>query len=189
MYKVYPSLLAVVLGGVGLTVGAAEYEIDPSHTYPNFTVSHLGFSSQHGRFNNTQGTLVLDRENGRGAVDIVIDAASIDTGHDKRDDHLRSPDFLNAVEYPEITYKADKVTFQGDKQALVEGELTLLGVAKPVTLQVTDMVCGPHPRNQQELCGFSATASIKRSDFGMNYGVPAIGDEMELTFQVEAYKK
>ena len=182
-------LFAVAVLAVSTSALAAEYEIDPAHTYPNFAISHLGFSTMHGRFGNTSGTLTMDREAGTGAVDIVIDASSIDTGHEKRDEHLSSPDFLNAVEFPEITYKSTNVSFDGEDKATVEGELTILGETKPVTLNVDSIVCGTHPMNQKELCGFNATAQIKRSDFGMDYGLPAIGDEMQLTFQVEAYQK
>lgn len=168
-------------------LAADSYTIDPSHTYPNFTISHLGFSTMHGRFNKTTGKLTMDKAKGTGSVDITIDAASIDTGFEKRNEHLRSPDFLNAAESPEITYKSTKVTITGDK-ATVEGNLTIMGTSKPVTLNVDKITCGAHPMNKKEMCGFNATAAIKRSDFGVKYGLPAIGDEMQLNLEVEAFK-
>jgi polyisoprenoid-binding protein YceI len=165
------------------------YDLDPTHTYPNFTINHLGFSTMHGRFNSSMGTIQLDLAGKKGSVEITIEAASIDTGFKKRDDHLRSPDFLNVVEYPQITYKSTKVSFTGDKQATVEGNLTIMGVTKPVTLNVTSINCGVHPFNKKEVCGFDANATIKRSDFGVKYGLPAIGDEMKLQLEAEGVKK
>ena len=183
------TLIALAALGIAAQASAADYQIDPNHTYPHFAIDHLGFSTMHGRFNTTEGTISLDREQGTGSVDITIDAASIDTGLDKRDDHLRSPDFLNVVEFPEITYSADTVSFEGENQATVEGELTILGVSQPVTLNVDNISCGTNPMSQNETCGFNATATIKRSDFGINYGIPNLGDEMQLTFEVEAVRQ
>ena len=166
---------------------ADTYTFDSPHTFPNFVINHLGFSNIHGRFNNTTGTMTMDREKGTGSVEVVIDAASIDTGFKKRDDHLRSPDFFNVNEFPEITFKSTKVSFKG-KGAEVTGNLTMKGVTKPVTLTVDSINCGPHPFNKKEMCGFGATATIKRSDFGVNYGLPAIGDEITLSLDAEAVK-
>ena len=182
------TILGVTLLSVSSLTLAADYQIDPAHTFPHFAINHLGFSTMHGRFNKTEGMLSLDQEKGLGSVEVTIDAASIDTGHQKRDDHLRSPDFLNVVEFPEITFKSTQVTFNGD-QATVVGDLTIMGVSKPVTLQVAKISCGVHPMNKKDTCGFDATAQIKRSDFGVNYGIPNIGDEMNLTFEVEAAKQ
>lgn len=178
---------ALIMIPLTSAMAADTYTIDPAHTYPHFAINHLGFSTMHGRFNKTSGTLTIDQAKGSGSVDIKIDAASIDTGFEKRNDHLRSPDFLNAAESPEITYKSTKVTINGDK-ATVEGNLTIMGTSKPVTLNVTRFKCGTHPMNKKDVCGFDATASIKRSDFGVKYGLPAIGDDMQLTFEVEAVK-
>ena len=166
---------------------AASYSIDPTHTYPNFTINHLGFSTLHGRFGKTSGSLTMDKAKGTGSVDIVIDAASIDTGHKKRDDHLRSPDFFNAVEFPEITFKSTKVTFSGTG-ATVVGDLTMKGVTKSVTLAVDSINCGVHPFSKKDVCGFDATGKIKRSDFGIKYALPAVGDEVNLMIEVEAVK-
>lgn len=166
---------------------AESYTIDPFHTYPNFEINHLGFSTMHGRFGKTEGKLTIDWANNTGTVDIVIDAASIDTGMKKRDDHLRSPDFLNAAEFPEITYKSTKVKINDDKTARVDGNLTIMGVTRPVTLEVESINCGEHPMQKgTHVCGFDAEGEIKRSDFGITYALPAVGDEMELKIQVEA---
>ena len=163
------------------------YTIDPAHTFPYFAIDHLGFSTLHGRFNKTKGTIVIDQEAKTGSVKLVIDAESIDTGHKKRDDHLRSPDFLSAAEFPEITYQSRKISIDGDT-ATVEGDLTISGTTKPVTLDVSRISCGIHPFNKKEVCGFDASANISRSNFGITYGSPGIGDTMQLTFSVEGIK-
>lgn len=170
------------------TVLAESYSIDPAHTYVSFAINHLGFSTLRGKFNQQSGSLYYDAAAKKASVTIEIDAASIDTGHEKRDAHLSSPDFLNAVENPTITFQSTGVTWNGDQLATVTGDLTLLGVSKPVTLQVTAMKCGAHPFSKKQVCGFDAIASIRRSDFGINYGLPAIGDVLELNIEVEASK-
>ncbi|NOX26904.1 MAG: polyisoprenoid-binding protein [Gammaproteobacteria bacterium] len=171
-----------------ITIAApVTYTIDPTHTYPHFAIDHLGFSTMHGRFNKTEGSIVIDQEAKTGSVKIIIDAESVDTGHKKRDDHLRSPDFLNAAEFPEITYESTKVSINGNT-ATVEGELTIAGTSKAVTLNVSKISCGVHPFNKKEVCGFDASATISRADFGITYGSPAIGDSMTLTFEVEGIK-
>ncbi len=179
----------LALSAVG--VQAAEFfKIDPAHTYPHFAISHLGFSTLYGRFNQTTGKFFIDWERGTGSVEVEIAAVSIDTGHKKRDDHLRSPDFLNVMEFPKILYRSTKVRIDQDKKsAVVEGELTLHGVTKPVTLTVERINCGVHPMNKKYICGFDARAKIKRSDFGITYALPAIGDEMELWFEVEGIRE
>jgi len=171
------------------SANAASYKIDPAHTYPNFTVDHLGFSTMHGQFAKTTGTLELDMAAGTGAVNIVIDAASIYTGFKKRDDHLRSPDFFNVVEYPEITFKSTSAKLS-EKGGTVEGTLAIMGVTKKITLDVSKVKCGKHPFNPKltEVCGFNATTSLLRSDFGMKYGKPAIGDKIEILLEVEALR-
>ena len=187
------TIIASVLMALPLVSFAAaeQFTIDPTHTYPHFKINHLGFSTLQGRFNHTSGKLTVDTAKKTGSVDIVIDATSIDTGFQKRDDHLRSPDFLNAAEFPEITYQSSKVKINADNSAIVNGTLSIMGTSKSVTLDVSKMNCGIHPmdpKKQKYVCGFDATAKIKRSDFGIKYGIPAIGDEMELSFEVEAVR-
>lgn len=188
---------AMVFAVLPVSVMAADsFTIDSLHTFPNFTINHLGFSTMHGRFGKTTGKLTVDEANHAGSVDITIDASSVDTGFIKRDDHLRSPDFLNAKEFPEITYKSSKVTItgdasKGDATAVVEGNLTISGVTKPVTLNVTRMKCGINPmdpKKQEYRCGFDAATKIMRSDFGVKFALPAIGDEMNIALEVEAKK-
>ena len=167
---------------------ADSYSIDPQHTFAHFSVNHLGFSTMQGRFDKSSGKLTLNRAAKSGSVDVAIEASSITTGFGKRDDHLRSPDFFNVAEFPNLTYKSSAVKFKGDTPISVDGNLTLLGVTKPVTLTIHSFKCANHPMNKKELCGADASAQIKRSDFGMKFGLPNVGDDIKLVFEVEAYK-
>lgn len=181
------ALILAAIALVSTNSMAASYTIDPAHTYPNFTINHLGFSTLHGRFGKTSGKLSMDKAKGSGSVEVVIDVASVDTGFKKRDDHLRSPDFFNAVEFPEITFKSTKVTFKGNG-ATVVGDLTIKGVTKSVSLDVKSINCGVHPFSKKQVCGFDASTQLKRSDFGVKYALPAVGDDVSLTLEVEAVK-
>lgn len=178
-------LSAAIAAVLPLTAQAADnYTIDPAHTYANFGILHLGFSTMHGRINSTGGSFTVDMDNNTGSVTVDLDPATIDTGHEKRDDHLRSPDFLNVVEFPEMKYESTSVTLS-DNGGSIEGNLTLMGQTKPVNLEITRWYCGEHPFNKKQTCGFDATTTIKRSDYGIEYGLPAIGDEMTLWIEIE----
>ncbi|MBI1173700.1 MAG: polyisoprenoid-binding protein [Sideroxydans sp.] len=183
--------LAVLLLAVTLplpALAAESYTVDPAHTFPHFSVNHLGFSTVQGRFDKTSGKVTLDRAAKTGSVDIAIQADSISTGFAKRDEHLMSPDFFNAAEFPTITYQSSSMTFKGDTPASVNGKLSLLGVTKPVTLTIDAFKCGTNPMNKKEECGAAASAQIKRSDFGMKAFLPGVGDDIKLVFEIEAYK-
>lgn len=184
------SALLVAMGlSAGVAFAASEsYTIDPTHTFPSFEVSHLGFSTQRGRFNSTSGRITLDRQARTATAEITIDAGSIDTGLDKLEAHLHKPDFFDVEKYPRITFKSTGARFNSDTLAALEGQLTMHGQTRPVTLTVTNFRCGIHPVNKKSVCGADATATIKRSDFGIKYGLPVIGDEVKLFIQVEAHK-
>ncbi len=170
------------------TYAADSYTVDSAHTYPRFKINHLGFSTMEGRFDKSSGKITLDRAAKTGSVEITTETASVSTGFAKRDDHLRSPDFFNAAEFPSITFKSTAVKFKGDKPSSVEGNLTMAGVTKPLTLTIDEFNCGTNPMNKKEECGAAASAQIKRSDFGIKYALPAVGDDVKLVFEVEAIK-
>ncbi|MES1981332.1 MAG: YceI family protein [Pseudomonadota bacterium] len=185
-HKIIALLLAA---SVSLGAQAAEsYTADPDHTYTHFAVNHMGFSTMYGRFDKSSGKIKLDRAAKTGSVEIAVQAASVSTGMPKRDDHLRSPDFFNAAEFPTVNYKSSAVKFNGDSPASIDGNLTLLGVTKPVTLTIDNFKCGTNPMNKKEQCGANASAQIKRSDFGMKAYLPGVGDDIKLVFEIEAYK-
>ena len=178
----------MVFGSVGAAVAADSYTLDPSHTFPRFEINHFGFSTHHGQFNKTAGKLVLDRAAKTGSVEITVDTASIGTGDPALEKHLRSDDFFNVAKFPAMTFKSKSLKFSGDVPAAAEGELTLLGVTKPLTLAITRVRCAPHPMLKKEDCGAEVTGTLKRSDFGMKTYIPAVGDEVTLRIQVEALK-
>jgi len=169
-------------------IAADSYTVDPAHTYPSFEINHLGFSTMHGSFDATSGKITLDPAGKSGSIEITIDATSIDTGHGKRDEHLKSEEFFNVAKFPTLSYKSSKLKFNGDKLSGADGELTLLGVTRPVSLAVTAFNCGAHPMTKKPVCGANATATIKRSEFGMMTYVPNIGDEVRISIEVEAVK-
>jgi len=184
------ALAALVAGALATLPAVAEesYKVDPSHTFPSFEVMHLGYSIQRGRFNKTSGRITLDAAARKGTAEITIDAASVDTGFDKLEAHLRAEDFFHVAQYPTITFKGDQFAFEGDKVKSVSGNLTIRGVTRPVTLTATYFNCGDHPMAKRKACGGDFTASIKRTDFGMKYAVPAVADDVTLRIQVEAIK-
>lgn len=165
------------------------FDVEGAHIYAGFQINHLGFSTMHGRFDKFNGSIEHDPANpAQSKVSVVIDAGSINTNHTKRDGHLKSPDFFNTAEFPEITFVSTKVDAGADGKAKVTGDLTILGVTKSVTLDAKLINVGPHPFNKKPIAAWSARGTIKRSDFGIKYGLPVIGDEVTLLLDVEAYK-
>jgi polyisoprenoid-binding protein YceI len=177
------SLLAFTLS----SAQATEYIIDPTHTYASFEIDHLGFSTQRGQFNRSSGSIEFDPEQQAGRIDIRIDAASVDTGFALRDDVLRGEEWFDTHSFPDILFHSQKLVFAGDKLSAVEGTLVMRGEMRPVRLEINRFKCGLNLANRKRGCGADAQASLKRSDFGLNNGLPFIGDEVRLRIQVEAY--
>lgn len=192
--------LAAGIIAVALPFAAAaapeSYTLDPFHSYVHFEVDHLGgMSKMRGRFDKTSGKFTIDNAAKTGSLDVTVQTASISTGdNDKgnrpraRDEHLRSPDFFNVAEFSTMIFKSTRIVFKGDNPAAIEGNVTLLGITKPLTLQVEHWRCGPSPATKREMCGANASGTIKRSDFGMKYGIPSVGDEQKLWIEMEGYK-
>jgi polyisoprenoid-binding protein YceI len=183
------ALLAVAFAS-SAAFAADTYKIDSNHTYPSFEADHFGgLSTWRGKFDKTEGTIVVDRANKSGNVDITIDATSLDFGHAKMNDHAKSPDMFDVAKYPNATYKG-KIVFKGDAPSTVDGELTLHGVTKPVTLHINSFKCIQHPMLKREVCGADASATFNRADFGVDYGVKmGFKPEVKLAIQVEAVKQ
>ena len=182
-------LLAALLATfAGAAFAADTYTIDPNHTYPSFEADHMGISVWRGKFTKTSGTVTLDRAAKSGSLDIAIDANSLDFGHAKMNEHAKGPDMFNVEKYPTVTYKAKTFKFDGDKPIEVDGELTLLGVTRPVVLKINKFVCIMHPMLKREVCGGDASAEFKRTDFGLSYGTPRFAPDVKLAIQVEAIK-
>jgi polyisoprenoid-binding protein YceI len=181
------TLLALV-ASLTATAHAAPvtYVIDNSHTSTVFEYNHLGFSNQSSRFDKINGKITLDRVARTGSIDITIDAASINTGHDLFDSHLKGEGFFDVAKFPTITYSASTLKFEGDKLVAIEGNLSSKGATKPVTLTISNFQCGTHPFTKKAACGANAIATIKRSDFNNGKYVPLVSDEVTLRIAVEA---
>lgn len=191
MKKLFASfaLAAVVATPATQAVAADTYAIDAFHTFPSFEVNHLGFSTQRGRFDKTSGTVVIDAAAKKGSIDLTIEVASLNMGFAVWNEHMAAEGFFNTAKYPTITFKSNKLVFEGDKVVGAEGDFTLLGVTKPVKLAVSNFKCGENPFNKKAMCGADISTTIKRSEFGMTKGLPAIGDEIKIMSAVEAFKQ
>ncbi len=165
------------------------FVIDGTHTVPRFSYNHFGYSTQVSRFNKTTGKVVLDKVAKTGAVDVEIDTKSVDTGYSTFNEHIQGEDFLNTAKFPTATFKSTKVIFEGDKPAAVEGNLTLKGVTKAVTLKLTAFQAMPHPMLKKDAIGANATTTVKRSDFNMGKYAPNVGDEVTIDIGLEAIKQ
>ena len=173
-----------------VAIAAPEtFVIDGAHTFPRFSYSHFGLSTQLSRFNKTTGKIVLDKEAKTGSVDVVIDTQSVDTGFDVFNGHIQGEDFLDTAKYPTATFKSTKVRFEGDKPVAVDGELTIKGVTKPVTLTITSFINQPHPMMKKDAIGANATTKISRTEFNAGKYAPNVGDEVTIDLAVEAIKE
>lgn len=176
MNKISLSVLMASVLLVG-TAHAAPWAFDGSHTRVGFTVDHLGYSTVTGAFNTFDGQVEYDAKQARATqVNFKIDTSSINTGWAARDEHLKKPEFFNVDAYPSMTFVSTGVKMRGANKAKVTGTLTLLGVSKPITLDVVLRKHAVSPITQKDTIGFEATTTIKRSDFGMKAYVPAVGD-------------
>lgn len=186
--------LTAAFFGIFLTsaaFAADSYTVDPAHAWIGFKTNHAGWAKAHGTFNKVSGTLSFDKTDvTKSSVDLTIDAASIDTNHEKRDTHLKSPDFLNTAEFPTITFKSKSIEKTGEKTAKVTGDMTVIGTTKPVVLDVVWNAESPLPWDKSKIkTGFSATGSINGADFGLSKMASfGIGPEIELDIDIEANK-
>jgi polyisoprenoid-binding protein YceI len=168
---------------------AGTYEIDTVHSAVNFRITHMNVSATLGRFNKVSGSFTLDGDLAKSKVEITVAADSVFTADKKRDDHLKSPDFLNTAQFPTITFKSTAVKAEGEKFA-VTGDLELHGVKKPVTAVFELVGAGKHMMDDKQfLAGFLGEVTVKRTDFGMDKMVGPAGDEVHLTIAVEGSKK
>jgi polyisoprenoid-binding protein YceI len=176
-------------------MSTTQWDFDLSHSSINFHVRHLMVSKVHGRFAAWTGKLELDEADlTRSQLEVSIDASSIDTREEKRDIHLRSPDFLDVEKFPTITFKSTQIARTGDDEYRVAGDLTIHGVTRPVTLEVEggSRVTDPWGGTRT---GFSAKTSISRKDFGLTWNVALeaggflVGDKLDINLEIEAVKK
>ena len=157
------------------------YVIEPVHSQPQWIASHIGKAT---------GKIVLDRTAKKGSIDVSIDAASIKTFSERLDAVVKGEKFFNVEKFPTMTFTSTNLTFDGDALVGADGELTMLGISKPVTLKVANFKCGEQPFNKKPMCAAQATTTIKRSEWGMTEGIKMTnpGDDIQLIIPVEAYR-
>lgn len=167
-----------------------KYTIDPTHTFPSFEFSHMNISKWRGRFDKTSGTIVVDEAGKTGSVDIAVDPASISFGLKEMDEKARSEDFFNVKQFPKAGYKGS-LKFAGDKPVAVEGEITLLGVTKPLRLAINSFDCIEHPMLKREVCGADVEGDLNWSEYGMKWSKFGEGDagKLHLRIQVEGIRQ
>jgi polyisoprenoid-binding protein YceI len=191
---------SIAIAAAGLALSAASfaapaaapagtYKIDPAHSGAFFEIGHMGGISRFmGRFNDISGDLVVDAPE-KSKISVAIKTDSIDANHEALDKHLKSPDFFNAVQFPTVSFASTAIKLDGTGEGSVAGNLTLHGVTKPVTLKLKHVGTGKGMKGEQRV-GYVATGTIKRTDFGMTYGVPgAATDEVDLKINIEAIKQ
>jgi polyisoprenoid-binding protein YceI len=166
-----------------------SYGVEANHTFPRFSYTHLGFTTQQSRFDKTTGTVVYDKEGRTGSVNITIETSSVSTGSALFNQHIQGEDFLDTAKYPTVTFKSTKVNFDGDKPVSIEGDLTMKGITKRVTLTVTRFLAAPHPIQKKDTIGADAYTIVKRSDFNMGKYAPAVSDEVRIDIAIEALKQ
>jgi polyisoprenoid-binding protein YceI len=174
--------------GTSATAAPDTYRVDPELSSTEFAVSHLGLSSQRGRFGRMEGTIVIDPEGHTGAIDFVVDATTVDTGWGARDAWLRGEDMFDVAHYPVMRFHSTQLVFNQERLIGIAGLLTLRGVTRPVILKIERMQCGSDPDGGFEGCGAGAVSTIKRSEFGLTYALGLVGDDIDLSFQVTAFR-
>jgi polyisoprenoid-binding protein YceI len=183
--KIPVCLVGSLLIGSAAIAAPVTYQIDPAHTYPSFEADHFGgVSVWRGKATKTSGSIVLDQAAKSGSVDITVDAGSIDFGHAKLNERAKSPELFDVAKYPTITYKGTLGGFKGDAPTEVDGQITMHGVTKPLKLTLNQFKCMQNPMLKKEVCGADASATLDRSQFGIDDGVK-YGFKMEVKLQIQ----
>lgn len=189
MKIVLPTAILTLVAGAAFAV-PVTYQVDPGHTYPSFEADHFGgLSVWRGKFDKTSGTIVVDKEQGTGTVDLTVDTSSINFGNPKLNEHAKSAEMFDVAKYPTATYTGKISAFKDGMPTQVEGTFTLHGVTKPLTLTINSFKCVTVPMDKKEHCGADASASLNRADYGIAYG-DKYGFKMDvkLKIQVEAIR-
>lgn len=177
--------VALIVAAPAAAVAAtADYKIDPDHTYPSFEADHMGASVWRGKFNKTTGLVTLDKEAGKGTVDLAIDLSSIDFGQDKLNEWATGKEFFDTAKFPQATYKGKLAGFVDGAPTRVDGTLTLHGVTRPVVLKLNAFKCMPHPMSKRDWCGADALATFNREEFGLAAGKDW-GFKMDVTLRIQ----
>ncbi len=178
------ALMAGTFGAVTAGAEEARYTLDPTHTYPSFEADHFGVSKWRGKMNRSSGTVTLDRAAHSGTVNVTIDLSSIDFGLDALNTWAVGPEFFNTAQYPQATYVGRFTQFKEGVPTHVDGQLTLHGVTRPVSLTINSFACKPHPMLKREWCGADAFGTFQRDQFGLGVGKD-YGFNMEVTLRIQ----
>lgn len=184
------ALFSASLFSAPLMAAEEVYVIDGSHTFPSYTYSHFGLTTQQHQFNNTTGTVVIDREAKTAKIDVTIDMTSIETGFELFNEHIQSDDFFNTEEFPTATFVSDTVKVKGDEPVSVDGQLTIKGITKPVRLTLSNFLyMDKHPMEEIPAFGANASVDVLRSDFDVDMYAPYVSDEVTINIAIEALKQ
>ena len=184
--KLVPTLFGIACGAIGTAAIAAPmtYNMDSAHTYPTFEADHMGgLSFWRGKINSSTGKITLDKAASTGTVEVTMDMKTIDFGHQGLNDHAQTPDIFDTAKFPTATFTGKLVNFQNGAPTAVEGNLTMHGVTKPLTLKIDKFLCKPHPQRGVEVCGADASATLNREDFGVDFG-KSFGFDMGVTLRI-----
>ncbi|MEX3984021.1 YceI family protein [Paraburkholderia sp. EG287A] len=182
---VLAGVLAATLSA-GAFAAASTYQLDPLHTYPSFETDHFGgLSTWRGKFTKTTGSVTLDRAARTGSVDVTVEIASADTGNAKLDSELQQDRFFDAAKYPTAKFKGSTFHYKGDLPVAVDGDFTLHGVTKPLTLKIESFKCIVNPMTKHEVCGVEASAEFNRADYGIDFG-QRMGFKMATKLHIQA---
>ena len=180
------SILTMLCVSVAAQAAPETYQLEKTHVDLLFGINHAGFSQKHGSFRELDATLVYDAQKPEGSeVKVTVKTDSLDTAFPARDKDVKGPMFLDTAKYPEMSFNSSRVTRSGEKTLRVEGNLTLHGVTRPLVLEATLNQLGPNPFDKRPTVGFSATGTLKRSDFGIATYIPVIGDVVTITIDAE----
>jgi len=182
------ALAWLVLAAVPAAAAPERYAIDSDHTYPSLEFPHMGISTWRGKFTRTRGSVELDREARTGAVDVTIEADSIDFGHRTMNQVALSAEWLDVATHPTLRYEGT-LRFEGDRPASIDGKLTLLGVTRPVPLRIESFRCIRHPLFRREVCGADASGTLDRAEFGLTQATSDGAGKITLRIQVEALQQ
>jgi polyisoprenoid-binding protein YceI len=182
------ALAAWLAASVAARADPGTLLVDADLTRARFAVAYLGIATAHGRFGRTSGTIDVDAQQKVERIDLAIDTESVDMGWDLRDAFVRSEVMFDARRYPRLHFRSTHVSYEGARLVGVEGDLTLRGVTRPVRLDVARVECAIRPDDGRETCGATVTGRISRRAFGMDFAYPLIGDEVELEFEVTAFR-
>lgn len=178
---------AIALAAVAPVQAAEKWEFDKAHTQVLFVVNHLGYTDLTGQFRVVDGELMLDRDNlANSSVTATLQAESVDMNHEGIDRHLRNEDFFDVSQFPTLEFRSTSVEVVDDENLRLVGELTMIGQTLPVSLDVAINNIGEHPMSGKPHAGFTATGSLTRTEWGMDYGAPNVGDEIEIRINLEA---